>query len=77
MRSNSPTRFVLVLSTALLLAVGAARAQVLPPNPHGPKNGIPRLKVEEHLTVRKDSLAKLAESVPATTSSGRGAGGGW
>ncbi len=41
------------------------------PAPEWLKNGIPRLKMEEHLTARKDSLSKLAEPVPPTGGGGR------
>jgi len=46
------------------------------PAPEWLKNGIPRLKMEDHLTARKDSLAKLGDPVPATAvASGGGSGG--
>ena len=45
------------------------------PAPEWLKNGIPRLKMEEHLTARKDSLAKLVEPAPAAAA-GAGTTGG-
>ena len=41
------------------------------PAPEWLKNGIPRLKMEEHLTARKDSLAKAADPAPAAAGGGR------
>jgi hypothetical protein len=40
------------------------------PAPEWLKNGIPRLKMEEHLQARKDSAAKALEPVPAAPGSG-------
>ena len=45
------------------------------PAPEWLKNGIPRLKMEEHLTARKDSLAKWVEPAPAAAA-GAGTTGG-
>lgn len=40
------------------------------PAPEWLKNGIPRLKMEEHLQARKDSAAKALEPVPVTAGGG-------
>jgi hypothetical protein len=40
------------------------------PAPDWLKNGIPRLKMEEELPARRDSLVKAAEAPPASTGGG-------